>query len=726
MNEQERLALEPERYELHEDHGYRFELARRDFLKVVGGGLVIVLFLDRALARQESGRGGRLGGPPLPKEIAAWLHVAEDGTITVYTGKAEVGQDIRTSLSLAVADEIHAPLASIHLVMGDTSLTPYDMGTFGSRTTPGMAPQLRRVAAAAREALLDKAAEQLAVERATLTIADGTIRHAASGRALSFGQVTRGEKLVRAIGDDATMTPPEKWSVAGKPTGKVNGRAIVTGEELFVSDVKQDGLRVGKVLRPESFGAKLASVDTTAAAAIPDVTVVRDGEFVGVAAPDELVAARAISLIRAKWEPTPQPAARELFDWLKKNPAEGGGFGGRSDHNKGSMDEGLAAAEQKAEAAYTIAYIAHVPLEPRAAVATWEGDRLTVWTGTQRPFGVRGELAQAFAIAEDHVRVIVPATGSGYGGKHTGEAAVEAARLARAAGKPVRVSWTREEEFASAYFRPAGLIEVKSGARKDGTITAWEFHNWNSGSSGIETPYDVANQRIEFHATRTPLRQGSYRGLAATANHFARESHMDEIATAIGMDPLEFRLKNLRDERIKNVLTAAAERFGWKSRKGSAGRGSGVACGTEKGGFVATCAEVGVDATTGRVSVVRAVTAFECGAIVNPDLLQNQVEGAVIMGLGGALFEAIDFDGGKIKNGRLSDYRVPRFSDVPAMETVLLDRKDIASAGAGETPIVAIAPAIGNAIFAATGTRLRSLPLVPSGVRAAPSDSSPK
>jgi len=331
---------------------------------------------------------------------------------------------------------------------------------------------------------------------------------------------------------------------------------------------------------------------------------------------------------------------------------------------------------------------------------------------------VRTELAEAFRIPEEKVRVIVPDTGSGYGGKHTGEAAIEAARLAKAAGRPVKVVWTREEEFTWAYFRPAGVIDVRSGAGADGKLTAWEFHNYNSGASGIRTPYNVPNQKIEFHATRYPLRQGSYRGLAATANHFARESHMDEMAHALGQDPLDFRLKNLTDARLRAVLQAAAEKFGWGRTKATPERGFGLAGGVEKGGYVATCAEVTIARPSGEVRVTRAVTAFECGAIVNPDHLKNQVEGSVVMGLGGALFEAVRFDAGEVANPKLSLYRVPRFSDAPVLETVLLDRKDLPSAGAGETPIIGLAPAVAGALFAATGARRRSLPLVPEGVRA--------
>ena len=281
----------------------------------------------------------------------------------------------------------------------------------------------------------------------------------------------------------------------------------------------------------------------------------------------------------------------------------------------------------------------------------------------------------------------------------------------------MKLVWTREEEFTWAYFRPAGLIETAAGVDKDGKLTAWEFHNYNSGGSGLAN----ALQGRELARSRSmrrlsPLRQGSYRALASTANHFARESLMDELAHALGLDPLAFRLRNLEDARLRAVLEAAAERFGWGKSKPAEGHGFGIAGGTEKGGYVATCAEVAVDRATGAVKVVRAVSAFECGAIVNPDHLRNQVEGAVIMGLGGALFEAIRFENGKIRNPKFSRYPVPRFGDIPQIDVVLLDRKDLPAAGGGETPIVAIAPAIANAIFAASGVRLRSMPLVPQGV----------
>ncbi|MEW6131245.1 MAG: molybdopterin cofactor-binding domain-containing protein [Acidobacteriota bacterium] len=703
--------IEPDRYELSELPLYHFEIARRDFFKTLGGGLVIAFTLSEALGQQESG-GRRRGGGALPQDIGSWLHIGEDGAVTVYTGKVEVGQDIRTSLSQVVAEELRVPIASIRLVMGDTDLTPYDAGTFGSLTTPNMSPQLRRAAATARELLIDLAAEKLKTERTSLLVRDGKISSTITKQSISFGQLTRGQKLMKTIAQGVTLTSPTAWKIAGKPLHKVNARDIVTGKHQYTTDIKLTGMLVGKILRPTAFGAKLSSIDTKNAERITGATVVRDGDFVGVTAPDLQVASQAIAAIRAEWETTPQVSAKDLFTHLKKISTDT-----RPNFVRGSLEEGKAIAHQKLAQTYNIAYIAHAPLEPRAAVAEWKDGKLTVWTGTQRPFGVRSELANTFHLPEEKVRVIVPDTGSGYGGKHTGETAIEAARLAKAAGKPVKLVWTREEEFTWAYFRPAGVIEIKSGVSQDGIITAWEFHNYNSGTAGIRPVYDIPHQRIEFHQVNSPLRQGSYRALASTANHFAREVHIDELALSLKLDPLEFRLKNLKDERLRAVLAAAAKAINWDKIKTASGRGYGIAGGFEKGGYVASCVEVSTETNTGKIKIERVVTAFECGAIVNPDGLKNQIEGSIIQGLGGALFEAIDFENGKILNPRFSRYRVPRFDDVPRLETVLLDRKDLPSAGAGECPIVALAPAISNAIFNASGIRLRSLPLVPDGLK---------
>jgi len=717
-NIQQKFFPEPERYEFSAVPVHQFELARRDFFKILGAGIAVFAIAKDALAAQETAPGHRsFHNEELPKDINAWLHVGEDGSITGFTGKAEIGQNIRTALAQTIADELRVPFESVRMVTADTALTPFDAGTFGSRTTPTITPQLRRVAAAARDLLIEAAAKEWNVAPAGLVAADAKVTEPASGRSLKYAELARGKTLAQNLSAEDPITPATQWTIAGKAIPKVDARAFVTGKHQYTTDLRPAGMLYGRVLRPPSFGATLTSCDDSAAKAMTGVVVVRDGDFVGVAAPSAHEAQRALDAIHTQWKEVPQLSSKEIFTYLKQNAAAKSED--RFRKQKGSVEEGLANAAHRLGATYTVAYIAHAPLEPRAAVAQWADGKLTVWTGTQRPFANRDELADVFHLPESSVRVIVPDTGSAYGGKHTSDAAIEAARLARAAGRPVKVVWTRDEEFTWAYFRPAGVIEVKSGIASDGALTAWEFHNYHSGMSGIETPYDVANQRTEYHQVPLILRSGSYRGLAATANHFARETHMDALANAVKMDPLEFRMKNLSNARMRAVLEAAGKSFGWPRKKTQEEQGFGIACGDEKGSYVATCAEIAVDKTSRAVRVVRLVEAFECGAIVNPDGLRNQVVGAMIQGLGGALFEAIEFENGRIKNPHFASYRLPRFRDVPEIEAVLLDRKDIPSAGAGETPIMALAPAIGNAIFDATGVRLNNLPMVPNGLRSA-------
>ena len=717
-NVEGKLFIEPERYEFTAASFHQFELARRDFFRILGAGIAVFAIAKDAMVAQETAPGHRsFHNEELPKDISAWLHVGEDGSVTGFTGKAEIGQNIRTELAQTIADELRVPFESVRMVMADTALTPFDAGTFGSRTTPTMTPQLRRVAAAARDILVEAAAKEWSIQAAGLVAVDARVTDPASGRSLKYAELARGKALAQNLPAEDPITPATEWTVAGKAIPKVDGRAFVTGRHQYTTDLRPASTLYGKVLRPPSFGATLTSFRQEETKTMPGVFVVRDGDFVGTAAPTEREAQAALDAVKAEWKEVPQISSKELFAYLKQNAAAK--TEDRFHKQKGSIEEGLANAAHRLDATYTIAYIAHAPLEPRAAVAQWADDKLTVWTGTQRPFANRDELAAVFHLPESSVRVIVPDTGSAYGGKHTSDAAIEAARLARAAGRPVKVVWTREEEFTWAYFRPAGVIEIKSGIAGDGALTAWEFHNYHSGASGIETPYVVANQRTEYHQVPLILRSGSYRGLAATANHFARETHMDALASTAKMNSLDFRMKNLADTRMRAVLEAAAKSFGWPRKKTQEGQGFGIACGAEKGSYVATCAEVSVDRGSGAVRVMRLVEAFECGAIVNPDGLQNQVVGAMIQGLGGALFEAIEFENGRIKNPRFSSYRVPRFRDVPEIEAVLLDRKDILSAGAGETPIMAVAPAIGNAIFDATGVRLNNLPMVPNGLRLA-------
>src|SRR5262245_41738951 len=417
------IEIEPERDELHAAPRYHFELDRRDFIKTLGGGVVVILTLRDAVLAQESG-GGRQGGGgnASPTDLGAWVHIAEDGTVNVFSGKTEVGQNIRTSLSQVAAEELHIPISQVRMVMADTDLTPYDLGTFGSMTVPRHAPLIRQAAAATRELLLEMAATQWSADKTDVVIESGKIRNRKTNQSLSFGQVTKGQKLVKVIATDLQTVPADKWQVAGHALTKVNGRDIVTGKHKYTPDLKRPGMLYGKVLRPGSFNATIASIDPQNAQAISGVTFVRDGDFAGVTAPSELAAAKALEAVRVQWNSQRHVPETDLFEYLRIIPV---GAREARPQERGSIEKGLAEADHKLDETYTVAYIAHAPLEPRAAVAEWNDGRLTVWTGTQRPFGVRSELAEAFKIPESQIRVIVPDTGSGYGGKHTGDAAVE-------------------------------------------------------------------------------------------------------------------------------------------------------------------------------------------------------------------------------------------------------------------------------------------------------------
>lgn len=706
--------------EILEEHGLTPELlsgprmSRREFLTLMGGGIVVLLTAPALGFGADAPIGRRTPLPvtrETPHEITGWLYIDQQGAVTAYAGKVELGQNVRTMLSQVVGEELRLPANAVHMVLGDTDLTPFDVGTFGSRTTPTVVPPLRQAAAAARELLLTLAAEQLRADRGKLTLQDGKLTDPATHRSLGFGELTKGQELLQVIPQDVKAIAPTQWQVAGKPLRKVDAMDIVTGSKRYASDFKRLGMLYAKVVHGEALKDTLKSADTSRAEAMPGVLVYREGGYLAVAAPTEAAAEQAFATIKAEWDHKPQLAAKDLHKHLRET-AGGPSNGGVT---TGSIADGMAQADVKLKQTYIVSYVAHAAIEPRSAIAEWGQDgRLTVWCSTQSPFGVRSGLAQTLGLPESRIHVLGLDTGVGYGGKTPCQPAADAARLAKQLQKPVRVAWTREKEMSCNYYRPAGIIDISSGMKPDGTLVAWDYHNYNSGPAALRTPYDVPNQIVQFHPCDAPLPQGAYRGLAAPVNTFARETHMDELAVALKLDPVQFRLHNASDARLRTVIKEAAQHFDWRA-KPAAGAGFGVAAGTDKGSYAATCAEAYVDAR-GQVTVRRILTAFECGAIINPLQLRNQVEGGAAMALGAALFEAIEFDDGHILNPTFSQYRVPRFSDLPKIESVLIDRKDLTSVGAGETPTCAIAAAIGNAICNATGVRLRSLPLVPSGM----------
>jgi len=695
----------------------RFEFApsRREFVGVLGAGLLIAVCVssaegqERPQGGQRRGGGGFRGGGPTP--IAARLHIGKDGLITLLTGKVECGQGARAEITQAAAEELRVPASRVMLVMADTALVPNDGITAGSGSTPGTLPAIRQAAAAARNLLLELAAKKFGVKADQLAMADGKVIDKESKREQTYADLATTEDAAKLFAENVpsnvTVTAVKEWQEMGKPLSRPNARDIVTGAHHYPSDISRPGMLYGKVLRAPAYGAKMSGVDVASVKAMKDVAVVQDGNFVGVAAPSTFAAEKAIEEVakNAKWDTSPHPSSKELYDYLRQK-ARGG-------VPANPFADELAKAAKALKETYHVGYVQHAPMEPRAAVAEWVDGKLTVWTATQNPFGVRGELANALRIPEDRVRVVVPDFGGGFGGKHSGECAVEAAKLAQGAGKPVCLRWTREEEFTWAYFRPAAVIDAQAGLDASGAIISWYFININSGGNAVEPPYRIAKKKSQFVQSEPPLRHGSYRALASTANNFARESFMDELAAAAGKDPLEFRLAHLEDARLKAVLEEAAKQFNFSERwkKKDPKIGVGLACGTEKGSFVAACCEVAVDAEEGKIVVKKVTQAYECGAIVNPANLKAQVAGAIIMGIGPALREEMKFANGKMLNAAFSKYLVPRMEDVPELDIHLVNRPDLPSVGAGETPIICIAPAIANAVFHASGQRIRQMPM---------------
>ncbi|HYA54718.1 MAG TPA: molybdopterin cofactor-binding domain-containing protein, partial [Thermoplasmata archaeon] len=487
----------------------------RPYFDRFGNGVVVVL-----AAQRPGPSGWGAGGPP---HGGAWIHVGEDGKVRAFTGKVEVGQGTRTALSLVVAEELRVPLASVDLTMGDTDVCPWDMGTFGSRSMPDAAQHLRVTGTAARAVLAGLGAARVGVPVDEVELSDGSVHFPGrSGEeSVRYAQLVRGLRRVEMVPTDTRPTAASEWRTAGHPAQDVGGQDVVTGRRQYTSDLRPPGMLYGKILFPPAYGAQLRSVDLERARKLPGVVAIHEGDLVAVAAPTLAGAMAALRAVRADWESTPQPSESEIVAYLRNHPAEGEDFWDVVHHEAGDVSAQWGSAPISLRETYTTAYIVHGPMETHAVLAAWEADRLTVWMGTQTPFRAREALSDALEVPPARVHVVVPPTGSGFGGKHASELAVAAARLAKSAGRPVRVAFSREEEFTQAYFRPMAVIDVRSAATTDGTLTAWEFHVLNAGSAAARPPYRIPNQRVDNQPTDSPLAQGSYRALAATANNFA-------------------------------------------------------------------------------------------------------------------------------------------------------------------------------------------------------------
>ncbi|MFO1478067.1 MAG: molybdopterin cofactor-binding domain-containing protein [Verrucomicrobiota bacterium] len=704
------------------DPGDLFPQTRREFIKRFAGGIFIFIALgDVAGAQEEGGRPWRR--PGLPADFNAFLRIAEDGRITCYTGKIEMGQGPITSLPQMLAEELNAPLDAVEIVMGDTELCPWDMGTFGSMTTRFFGPALLAAAAEARTVLVELAAEKLQVPAGRLTARDGIIFDSQHPETkVTYGELAHGKTIERHVSAKPALKSPAQYTVIGKSLLHRDGRDKVTGKGRYAGDIRLPGMLCARILRPPAHGAKFKHADTAAAAKIPGVQVIQEGDLVAVLHELPDIAELALGKIQAEFDvPDSKVNDRTIFDHLLQvaPPASVIAKGG-------DLEEGNKRSAKTFDTTYLNSYVAHSAMETHAAVAHVEDGKATVWASTQNPFGAQGDIARAIGLDPKNVRVIAPYVGGGFGGKTFNLQAIEAARLSKLSGKPVQVMWTREEEFFYDNFRPAAIVKIRSGVDAAGAMTFWDFEEYYAGDRGAAQFYSVPNHRTAAHGGgwqgtpgSHPFPTGAWRAPGNNTNTFARESHIDVMAAAAGIDPVEFRLKNLSDARMSRVLKAAAEAFGWKPGAAPSRRGLGVACGTDAGSVVAAIGEVEVDPKTGKVRVKRVVCAQEMGLVINPEGARIQMEGCITMGLGYALAEEVHFEGGRVLDTNFDTYEIPRFSWVPEMKTVILDAPDTPPQGGGEPAIILMGALVANAVYDATGARLLQLPMTPDRVKAA-------
>jgi nicotinate dehydrogenase subunit B len=700
---------------------------RRRFVKALGGGVLVLVELPRSFFPSPEALDAPEQGRRYPTDINAYLHIAEDGKVTLFSGKIEMGQGVMTSLAQMAAEELGAPLESFTVVMGDTASCPWDAGTWGSMTTRFFGPAVRAAAAQARLVLTDLAAGRLGVPRTALTVENGVVYVTADRRRhVSYGELARGREITHTVGEKAVLRSVRQFTVMGTSPRRLDGPEKVTGAAKFAGDIRRPGMLYARIVRPPSHGATPKSLDTSAAAAMAGVTVVNHDGLVAVLAADPETAQRALGLVKAEWNvPAPTVNAETIYRHLvSAAPA------GRTVESGGDLDAGRAAAAKTFDVTYYNAYVAHAPMEPHTAVAEVKDGKATVWSSTQSPFGTQPQVARALGFRPEDVRVITPFVGGGFGGKGSGAQASEAARLAQLAGKPVMVAYTRGEEFFYDAYRPAAVVQVRSGIDASGRITVWDYDVYAAGSRGSEVFYDVANRRVRAFGQQSdtrstaryhPFATGPWRAPGANTNRFAAEQQMDAMAAAAGMDPLEFRLRNTTDPRMRRVLQAVARASGWQPRAfpAKSGRGRGLACGVDVGTYVAHVAEVTVNPSNGAVRVDRVVCAQDMGTVVNPDGAKMQTEGGIAMGLGYALSEGLRFEGGRIDDTNFDTYAFTRFSWVPPIEVVLVPNDDLTPQGGGEPGVINMGAVIANAIFDATGARLYHLPMTPERVLAA-------
>jgi nicotinate dehydrogenase subunit B len=662
-----------------------------------------------------------------PQRIEDRIRLEGDGTVIALSGKVDFGQGIRTAFGQIVADELDVAFDTVQVFLGDTARSPYDFGTFGSQSIHSEGSNLRSAAAAARAVLLARASARLRVDARDLEVVAGTVRAKRGGPSVTYAELAADAPLEGLVPVGIATKSADALRLVGTSVPRREGRDIVTGRPVYVTDVRLPGMLRGAVLRPPHMGAALRGLDDAAARSLPGVVaIVRDGDFVGAVAERHEQALAAVAAVRAEWDPTPPSRGVEHDIELRRDDG---------------IDAALAGATGVLEAAYTLPYLANAPIGPSGAVADVRPDITTIYSGSQRPFGLRSQIARVLGLDDSKVHVVPSRSSGTYGRNNNDDAPAEAARLSRAVGKPVLLQWTREDEFAYGTLRPAAYIEAAAALGPGGRVAAWRYRVTThahilapvenaqiaavTAGSGALPTYDIPKAEIQLRVETSEVRTSSFRSLAGAENVFAIESLMDELAVLAGVDPVEFRLRHVSDERFASVMRLVAERSGWTSRRVATGRGLGFACTVFDHTYIAQVADVSVDKDA-RLRIHKLWCAIDPGLVINPDGVRNQVEGAMMQGASFSLMEQVQQRDGRVAARSWDSYPIATFRDAPEIEVILAAEAAHRSTGAGEAGIVPIGAAIANAVFAATGVRCRELPLTRDNIERARRERPPR
>lgn len=723
-------------------------LSRRRFLRVSGAfglGLVVAGALragpvraSETIAQQAGSEGQHPAVAPRsrPTDVNAYLKIGPDGTVTLYTGKVDYGQGIQTGFAQLAAEELDVPFERVNVVMGITDQAPWDLGTFGSLSTRSTGPVIRQAAAEMHQWLLELGAAQLGLMPNQVHTQNGSVvANSDSTQSVSYANLAAGKVTDHSTQGTAPLKDPSQYTIVGQSIPRVDVPDKVDGKVKYGYDMTVQGMVHGKVVRAPSWGATLSSIDFSAAQGMPGVVgVFQDGDFAGLAAERHEQAEAALAAVKAAWAEQNSPYTSDNIHDAIKSTADAG----KTIHDPvGDIGGALAGAAKTVTVKVRSAYVAHAPIEPMGGLVSIQPDKTEVWTSTQDPFAAQDAVAMTLNIPREQVIVYPPTSGGAYGRKTLTDQVVEAARLAKALGRPVRINRTREEEFQLEYARPALVVEVTAGLDGQGKLSSWDWATYAAAyfpeGAAKPTPagadnaasvldyYDVPNARSMFYQGVSPLPVTFWRANGTPVNGLARESAIDELAELAGVDPVSFRAGLLGSHpRLLAVLQKAVAMSGWKPGVGSTGQGYGVGLSFTDNTYVAEVAHVSVDPNSGKVTVSHIDAAIDAGLVVNPLAATHQIEGSIVsQGMSSTMSEQLTFARGKITNPSFAKYKPLTFVDAPTVDVQFIEDKTQPMQGIGEPAVGAVSAAVSNAIYDAVGVRMRDLPFLPAKVLAA-------